>query len=129
MSLRIKLFKDRGTVPAAAESAVHIDTAAADRKAGDGFIEHHRTMQVHGEVRPAPVDGRRAVEWHGRRSPLEGPERVFERRPKIRAFAKALLTHIRGPDDEPAVLPHQYSPPLTAPPLAQPRGHNTHGTR
>src|SRR3546814_4850841 len=49
MSLRIKLFKDRGTVPAAAESAVHIDTAAADRKAGDGFIEHHRTMQVHGE--------------------------------------------------------------------------------
>src|SRR3546814_3266821 len=62
MSLRIKLFKDRGTVPAAAESAVHIDTAAADRKAGDGFIEHHRTMQVHGEVRPAPVDGRRAVE-------------------------------------------------------------------
>src|SRR3546814_19315722 len=74
MSLRIKLFKDRGTVPAAAESAVHIDTAAADRKAGDGFIEHHRTMQVHGEVRPAPVDGRRAVEWHGRRSPLERSE-------------------------------------------------------
>src|SRR3546814_7224739 len=83
-------------------------------------------MQVHGEVRPAPVDGRRAVEWHGRRSPLEGPERVFERRQKIRAFAKALLPHIRGPDVESAVLPHQYGAAVQARTLAQHRRSGEH---
>src|SRR3546814_20013423 len=58
MSLRIKLFNDSGTVPAAADSAVHIDTAAANRKASDGFIQHHRTMQVHCAVMRAPADAR-----------------------------------------------------------------------